>query len=130
MRGGKGRRGLSIRGNHEVGYARPPLHSRFKKGQSGNPKGRPRVVTLNRRSKKRCAAGAGRFAAAVTTSALSRMTASPSGSATRKIEIERLWKTAPADGTLAALSRERLRHVPLAADRDARRFFLRPKGLQ
>jgi Family of unknown function (DUF5681) len=42
MRGGKGRRGSSVRGNHEVGYARPPVHSRFKKGQSGNPKGRPR----------------------------------------------------------------------------------------
>jgi hypothetical protein len=24
-----------------VGYAKPPLHSRFKAGQSGNPKGRP-----------------------------------------------------------------------------------------
>jgi hypothetical protein len=26
----------------EVGYARPPRHSRFVKGQSGNPRGRPR----------------------------------------------------------------------------------------
>jgi hypothetical protein len=25
-----------------AGYQRPPLHTRFKKGQSGNPKGRPR----------------------------------------------------------------------------------------
>ncbi len=25
-----------------VGYKKPPLHSRFKKGQSGNPRGRPR----------------------------------------------------------------------------------------
>ena len=24
-----------------VGYRRPPLHSRFRKGQSGNPRGRP-----------------------------------------------------------------------------------------
>lgn len=29
-------------GNHEVGYGRPPLATRFRKGQSGNPKGRPR----------------------------------------------------------------------------------------
>lgn len=26
----------------EVGYGRPPQHSRFKPGQSGNPKGRPK----------------------------------------------------------------------------------------
>ena len=25
----------------EVGYGKPPHHTRFKKGQSGNPKGRP-----------------------------------------------------------------------------------------
>jgi Family of unknown function (DUF5681) len=32
--------------NHEsgypVGYGRPPMHTRFKKGESGNPKGRPK----------------------------------------------------------------------------------------
>ncbi len=28
--------------DHEVGYKRPPLHSRFKKGQSGNRRGRPK----------------------------------------------------------------------------------------
>jgi hypothetical protein len=27
--------------NYEVGYGRPPQGTRFKKGQSGNPKGRP-----------------------------------------------------------------------------------------
>ncbi len=27
--------------DYKVGYARPPQHARFKKGQSGNPKGRP-----------------------------------------------------------------------------------------
>lgn len=27
---------------YKVGYGKPPKHSRFKKGQSGNPKGRPK----------------------------------------------------------------------------------------
>ena len=29
-------------GDYEVGYGRPPKHTRFKKGVSGNPKGRPK----------------------------------------------------------------------------------------
>jgi Family of unknown function (DUF5681) len=29
-------------GSYEVGFGKPPVHSRFKKGQSGNPRGRPR----------------------------------------------------------------------------------------
>jgi hypothetical protein len=28
---------------HQIGYRKPPLHSRFQKGRSGNPAGRPRV---------------------------------------------------------------------------------------
>lgn len=29
-------------GNYEVGFGKTPQHTRFKKGQSGNPKGRPK----------------------------------------------------------------------------------------
>jgi Family of unknown function (DUF5681) len=29
-------------GDYEVGYGKPPAHTRFRKGQSGNPHGRPR----------------------------------------------------------------------------------------
>jgi hypothetical protein len=35
------------RKNHDsdgVGYGKPPLHTRFKRGQSGNPAGRPRGI--------------------------------------------------------------------------------------
>jgi len=28
--------------DYEVGYGKPPKHTRFQKGQSGNPKGRPK----------------------------------------------------------------------------------------
>ncbi len=30
--------------DYEVGYGKPPQHTRFRKGQSGNPKGRPKAV--------------------------------------------------------------------------------------
>jgi Family of unknown function (DUF5681) len=32
--------------NYEVGYGKPPKHSRFKKGVSANPKGRPKRKAL------------------------------------------------------------------------------------
>jgi uncharacterized protein DUF5681 len=31
-----------VSNNYEVGWGKPPLGTRFRKGQSGNPKGRPR----------------------------------------------------------------------------------------
>ena len=32
---------MTTRGDYEVGYGKPPHHTRFVKGQSGNPRGRP-----------------------------------------------------------------------------------------
>jgi hypothetical protein len=29
------------RGDYQVGYGKPPRHTQFAKGQSGNPRGRP-----------------------------------------------------------------------------------------
>lgn len=34
--------GANKQGDYEVGYGKPPKSTRFKKGQSGNPRGRPR----------------------------------------------------------------------------------------
>ena len=36
------RRCRSSGGDYEVGYGRPPFHTRFKPGESGNKKGRPK----------------------------------------------------------------------------------------
>lgn len=41
-------RALVARPAYEVGYGKPPAHSRFKPGQSGNPRGRPKG-TKNKR---------------------------------------------------------------------------------
>ena len=41
-RGGGRRCRLTTKRDYEVGYGKPPRHTRFKKGQSGNPRGRPR----------------------------------------------------------------------------------------
>jgi hypothetical protein len=30
--------------DYEVGYGKPPAHTRFRKGQSGNPSGKPKRV--------------------------------------------------------------------------------------
>jgi hypothetical protein len=39
--------------NYNVGFARPPKATRFKKGQSGNPAGRPRGATSTKKRIKR-----------------------------------------------------------------------------
>jgi Family of unknown function (DUF5681) len=36
------RRALTVRPGYEVGYGRPPIETRFQKGKSGNPRGRPK----------------------------------------------------------------------------------------
>lgn len=40
---------LAVRPGYDVGYGKPPVATRFKQGQSGNPKGRPKGAK-NKRS--------------------------------------------------------------------------------
>lgn len=35
---------MTDRDDYPVGYRKPPAHSRFKKGRSGNPRGRPKGI--------------------------------------------------------------------------------------
>ena len=39
---------------YEVGYGKPPVHTRFRKGQSGNPSGRPNRKATNEPRRSRC----------------------------------------------------------------------------
>lgn len=39
--------GSQANAGYAVGYGKPPRHARFRKGQSGNPKGRPKGKSLN-----------------------------------------------------------------------------------
>ncbi len=41
---------------YEVGYGKPPLHSRFKRGYSGHPEGRPKGATNVKTEMKRLVA--------------------------------------------------------------------------
>lgn len=41
-------RELTGAGDYRVGYGKPPMHTRFRKGQSGNPRGRPRNSQIER----------------------------------------------------------------------------------
>ena len=38
----EGKMSTGTKGDYEVGYGKPPRGAGFKKGQSGNPRGRPR----------------------------------------------------------------------------------------
>jgi hypothetical protein len=40
--------GKPAEGEYAVGYGKPPVNSRFRKGRSGNPGGRPRGMTAGR----------------------------------------------------------------------------------
>ena len=39
---------------YEVGYGKPPVNTRFRKGQSGHPGGRPKAKRLSEPRRSRC----------------------------------------------------------------------------
>lgn len=43
MTDGNNQNATQAKGDHTVGYGKPPKATRFKPGQSGNPKGRPKI---------------------------------------------------------------------------------------
>lgn len=45
----KGAKASGDDASYDVGYKKPPTHTRFKKGQSGNPKGRPKGSSMKNR---------------------------------------------------------------------------------
>ena len=66
-----------------VGYGKPPRHSRFRKGQSGNPKGRPK--------------GAKSLSAALSRELSTRMTVKENGKPRKVSKLEALAKRLVTD---------------------------------
>jgi hypothetical protein len=81
-----------IKGDYAVGYGKPPAHSRFKPGQSGNPagrrKGQPSVQDLMLRE-------AARVVKIKTGDSIENLTK-------HEVVVRQLWKTA-MQGDLAAM---------------------------
>ena len=105
----------------DVGYGKPPKKHRFKKGSSGNPKGRPREVQApSLRSELMTALGA-------------RVTVKVGGHARRvtmrRAIAERLVNKAAMGDTRAILTLEQLAHqeeqVKIAAQNKTTRFTLK-----
>ncbi|BBI21788.1 hypothetical protein EKJ_26350 [Qipengyuania flava] len=90
---------------YQVGYGKPPAHTRFKPGQSGNPKGRPKAAkglntivreTLGSKVSVRTASGTKRISKieAVLQKTLEKAL---KGDARAQLELMKLWKNAVPD---------------------------------
>ena len=106
-------------GTSQTGYGNPPMHTRFTKGRSGNPKGRPKgsqnlatiLAKAGRQRVKVTENGRTRYITKFEASMLQLMNQAVSGDLKAIHELQ-LWTIAPEDPDQAALSQT----VPREAD--------------
>jgi len=105
--------------NHEVGYGRPPKATQFKKGKSGNPKGRPRSKTSLNAIVQKAASGKISVQTANGTKRVSKIEAltdktindALKGDPRARTEAFRLFKDADLQDTLIAQTRQTARDL-------------------
>ena len=106
-------------GTSKTGYGNPPMHTRFTKGRSGNPKGRPKgsqnlatiLAKAGRQRVKVTENGRTRYITKFEASMLQLVNQAVSGDLKAIHELQ-LWTIAPEDPDQAALSQT----VPREAD--------------
>lgn len=108
---------------YAVGYGKPPVHTRFRKGQSGNPLGRPRrktdLASLLMRALDRPSASEGRNAGTQREAIIAALVEKSAAGDLRatKLVFELLRQAGPATAPLAS--------SPGSPDDDPRRILLR-----
>jgi hypothetical protein len=105
-------------GNSQTGYGNPPIHTRFTKGRSGNPKGRPKgsqnlatiLAKAGRQRIKVIENGRARYITKFEASMLQLMNQAVSGDLKAIHELQ-CWTIALEDPDQAALSQTVLREA-------------------
>jgi hypothetical protein len=96
--------------DYQVGYRKPPTHSQFKPGQSGNPKGRPKGAKGLNTMVREILGGKVAVRTATGTRHITKIEAvlqktierAMKGDARAQVELMKLWKSAVPDEPLPA----------------------------